>query len=232
MLQIHLLHLVQNGNKILWISCSGPLKAILNCKVWNPADAILPRAGNRLINSRAILIAVHNSPFEVGFRNACGDGSIAQHLIRGNVFLILKIRGKQFADELLLHLASILLGQLNQPVRVARVADPAAKAKVDAEGRADCPEPIENPRVDGAISFLVQRQLVLAVPGSPGRVRHQLIRKEFHFERISRIRVPGLPEFDGSLQLTLADVAPGADRVRDDLDVECSHSQIPLTLRN
>ena len=58
--------------------------------------------------------------------------SFEQNFLRGNVLLVLKVRGEELLDDARLHLRTLRLPELDQSMRVARISSSSAVFEVDA----------------------------------------------------------------------------------------------------
>ncbi|KAH8721455.1 hypothetical protein HC256_001809 [Beauveria bassiana] len=214
----------EQRNKGLCVSRPRQLELVLDSKVRNALDAICPRLRNRFVDLGTILVTFHNGLFEITFRNACRLGNLTEDLVHGDVLLFLKVGRENTVNGFLLNFAAMFFGQFNQSMRVARVADVAAPAKVDAERCADSCEPLADLlSLHGAKFRVVKCLLVRALAGSSRKLRHELVGKKFDIEGVLGIRVLLVPELDGLLQLSVANKAPRAHSVGDNFDVEGCH---------
>lgn len=136
-----------------------------------------------------------------------------------NILIALKIRLEELLDHPRLHRLALCLAQLDDPVRVPRIARLAAVGKVDADLLSDLGEAdLHHARALGAELLLVEG---LLVDGDFGGVRVQVEGRPGCGEGVGRVRLLVLGY--GQVEAVLAHVAPGAHGIADDLNVVVGH---------
>lgn len=160
-------------------------------------------------------------PLDLAAVQARGLGGAPQRGLVGDVLLELKVALEQLVHDAVLDVEAaplVELGVPDQAVRVLRVARPPAKAELDAgvapHGRQrllDLGEAVlaEAAHVARPLVLPLPRRAGVEVEGVPGNGKG-----------VVGARVRRLVRRDAGLEAALADVAPRADRVADDFDVE------------
>lgn len=205
---------LKDVDKLHRILSATQLELALDRVIRHAADAPVSRTSSQLVNLLAALVALHDGLVEVSLRDSSSHGDVLESLIARDVLLILKIRGKEPVNDLELRLFAEPLGEVNQAVRVPRVAQSAAKLEVDAEGVAHAAEAlVDHGSALWAEALQVVLVLVEAVARASGRIGVELVGRVLDRKGVGGRRVALLPDLLGSLDLLAANVAPGADCV-------------------
>lgn len=125
----------------------------------------------------------------------------------GDILLLLEIRPEQFLDDAGLQLGGFGLAQLDQPVRVARVARAAAESEGDADGFAGGGEALEDG--GGALRAEFLGVVGLFVDAGGWRVRVQVEGVPGGGEGVGGVGVEALVGGDAGFEFVFADVALG-----------------------
>ena len=219
-----LLHPLKSVEKVLDIVRTRKVKLILDHKVRNTRYPSGNRLSHILIDLRSTLVAIDNCLLKLSFRDSRLHSDLLQNSIIRDIALFLKIRRKQPINRLLFNIMSITPRQSHQPMRVARVSCLSSILELDAHRVSDLGQP--GLHHGGALGAEVVPVKVLLRDAGAGALRpfwSELEGVECNGESV--IGVLGVPELLGALELLAADVAPGADGVGGDVDLDLGHDR-------
>ena len=195
---------------------------VVDDKHWNspaiPAPGICHQLLLNLLKSDAASFAQNLRNIRI--QQPSVGRALRQHLALAQTLLLGKVRTEKLFHHTILQLTPTLFaGVPDQPMAVQRVADAAAVAEVDADVSADGLH-LPDHAVDTGHSepIVVVLHLVESPSGREGGVELEWSPADVEGELGWFLGIFLAVGIDGSLQPTLADVAPGSDGVGDHVD--------------